>query len=103
MATVGPCSASTWASRSFVLVLPEDPVTATTRSPGTRSHHLVRDRAERRLDVVDDQGAQLGGRPLGQHRDGAALDGLRDVVHARRRARRAARRTGCPARTAARR
>ncbi len=36
VATVAPAAASTWASRSFVLVLPCEPVSATTRSPSRR-------------------------------------------------------------------
>src|SRR4051794_3489849 len=37
VATVRPAAASTWASRSLVLVLPCEPVSATTRTPGSLS------------------------------------------------------------------
>ncbi len=56
-ATVGPASASTWASRSLVLVLPDDPVMPmVTRPPGSASATRAVARAARRGErVVDDQ------------------------------------------------
>ena len=36
-ASVRPYAGSTWASRSFVLVLPDEPVTPTTTTSGSRS------------------------------------------------------------------
>ncbi len=56
-ATVGPASASTWASRSLVLVLPDDPVMPIVTSPaGSASATRPVARVARPASgVVDDQ------------------------------------------------
>ena len=83
VATVGASSASTRASMSFAVVLPWDPVIATTVSrlpllapPGEDD---PRELLERGLGVVDEHGGHPGG-AAPEDRGGTALDRARRVV-----------------------
>ena len=78
MSTVGAVRRSTWAIRSLVLVLPAEPVSATTVAP-SRSHDVPGEGAERRLDVVDDDRGHAD-RAGGQYGRRAGLDGRCRVV-----------------------
>ena len=73
-ATVGPAADSTLASRSFVLVLPEDPVMPMTVRSGWARSDGAGQRREPVLDVVDDDTGQVVDRAGGEgrHRPGVA-------------------------------
>ena len=102
VATVVPASASTWASTSLVLVLPCEPVSATTRAPGSRASDVPGEqrrarppgrRRRRRARPVVARG-QHGGRPAVAARSRRSR-GRRRAPRRGRRTGRRARRSGC--------
>ena len=67
-ATVGPSRSVTWASRSFVVVLPDEPVIPAIVSPGKAVDHRAGQQRQRGLHVGDDERGHAG-RLAGQHSD----------------------------------
>ena len=79
-ATVGPATARTVPRRSFVLVLPEEPVMPTTASPGRAATTPRASSREGLLGVRDDDARDAVDRSVDECRDRPALDGRRDEV-----------------------
>ena len=97
-ATVGPSCSSSVAIRSLVVVLPEEPVTATTRASGSGRQRVRGQPAQRRDRVGHDDRRRAGGpRPEGDHRAGRHARPRRS--RGRRPGRRRSRRTGLPGAT----
>ena len=92
-----PSRSSSCAMRSLVLVLPAEPVSATTVAP-RRAHDVPGERAQRGLHVVHHDRGHAD-RAGGQHRDRAVRDRAGRRSRGRRPARRRRRRTALPGTT----
>lgn len=79
-ATVSATDDRTEARRSLTLVLPDEPVTPTTRRLRRAVDDAAGEPAEGRLDVVDDDARHALDRTRGEGGDGSGRDGGRDEV-----------------------